>query len=543
MMEHEGEFEGTETTFREAPDPEAGLEEALAQLGYPRLPELLSELASVARRGNHVAALGGLGSGTELLYALTAADRCDPGSPGVQGLVLSPTRESALRAGRALHLLGGPAGLEALTWLPWSGRAGGDEPPFAQLLAGRPGELLPQIQAGRLALGELELVAVDGVSALEATGQWDAVASILDTLPAEVQKIVTDVRRSETLDDLVTHQMKRARKWPPELFAPGAEREGEPSGPPIWCASAANPEARVDRLADGLREVEEATGAGSAAVLCPDGPTAHRVASSLAARGLALVDEPDEPGVMVLWGDEEPPEGAVRALVGLPMSLEEMQGWLGGGPARIAVVETGREAQLRLLARRAGWRVRGVPEPLSADARDRIQAFRDAVRERLADRDDAAEALVLEPLFREFGAGDVAAALSALLRERAGGAGAAPEPPAEPARTRREAREESVPARQRRKRRQEGRPSQKAGSGWVRLYISAGDRDDVGPGDLVGAITGETSAVGGQIGRIDVRGSYSLVDVDPGVADEIMEKLTGVTIKGREVIARPDRES
>lgn len=542
-MEHEEEFEGTETTFREAPDPEAGLEEGLAQMGYPGVPELLAELASVARRGNHVAALGGPGSGTELLYALAAADRCDPGSPGVQGLVLSPTRESALRAGRALHLLGGPVGLEALTWLPWSGRAGGGNHPFAQLLAGRPGELLPQVQAGRLALGELEMVAVDGVSALEATGQWDAVASILDTLPGEVQKIVTDVRRSETLDALVTHQMKRTRKWPPELFAPGAGRDGEPSGTPIWCASAADPEARVDRLADALREVEEATGAGSAAVLCPDGATAHRVASSLAARGLALVDEPDEPGVMVLWGDEEPPEGAVRALVGLPMSLEEMQRWLGGGPARIAVVESGQEAQLRLLARRAGWPVRGVPEPPSADARDRIQAFRDAVRERLTSRDDAAEALVLEPLFREFGAGEVATALSALLRERGGGAGTAPEPPADRARPERGAREESVPARQRRKRRQEGRPSRDAGSGWVRLYISAGDRDDVGPGDLVGAITGETGAVGGQIGRIDVRGSYSLVEVDPGVADEIMEKLTGVTIKGREVIARPDRES
>lgn len=542
MVEHDPEFEATETTFRERPGLDEVMEEALPQLDYPRLPEMVEAVGNVARRGNPVAALGGEGSGKELLYALAAADRCDPGVSSVQALVLSPTRETAVRAGRALHLLGGPVGLAALTWLPWRGGAAPGDHPFAQLLSGRPGELLPQVQAGRLALSDLELVAVDGVTALERTGQWDAVASILDTLPAEVQKIVTDVRRSETLDSLLTHQMSRARKWPPEPFAPGAGREGEPSGSPVWCASASDPEVRVDRLAAGLRAVEEETGAGSAAVLCPDGATAHRVASSLAARGLALTEHPDEPGVMVLWGEEPPPEDAVRVLFGLPMSLEEMKGWLGGGPARIVIVESGREAQLRLLARRAGWPVRALPEPPEPDARDRVQRYRERVRDRISSRDNAAESLVLEPLLREFGAGQVAAALSALLRERTPGARTEAGGEAEAAAGSREPRTERAPARQRQARRKAGRPSGEPGSGWVRLFISAGERDDVGPGDLVGAITGETSAVGGQIGRIDVRSSYSLVDVDPGVADEVMEKLTGVNIKGREVIARPDRE-
>jgi hypothetical protein len=49
--------------------------------------------------------------------------------------------------------------------------------------------------------------------------------------------------------------------------------------------------------------------------------------------------------------------------------------------------------------------------------------------------------------------------------------------------------------------------------------------------------------VGGQIGQIQVKDAYSLVDVDPQIADRVMEKLTGARIKGREVVARLDRGS
>jgi ATP-dependent RNA helicase DeaD len=65
----------------------------------------------------------------------------------------------------------------------------------------------------------------------------------------------------------------------------------------------------------------------------------------------------------------------------------------------------------------------------------------------------------------------------------------------------------------------------------------------VRPGDLVGAITGETDAVGGQIGKIDIRDSYSLVDVETGIADHVIRELSGAAIRGRRVEVRRDRES
>lgn len=514
---------------------EAALLAALEQLDYAAPPELVTEMAAHARRGRDVAALAAEGSGKEVLYALAAAERADPTSPSVQALVLAPTREGAIRAGKALHLLGAPAGLEALAWLPWSRRDEEGGRPFAQLLAGRPGELLPQVRAGRLKLSGLRLVAIDGASALEATGQWEAAASLLETLPAEVQKIVTDVERGERLDDLVTHQMGRARTWPRELFG---RRGSEPSasGPPLLAAAGGDEEERIDRLADALRHTVAADGHDRAAILCRDGDAAHRVAASLAARGLRLTDDPSEPGIVVAWGDEAPPDGAVRVLYGLPATLDAMRRWLEDGPARAAVVATGELAQLGVLARRAGWRVRAVPEPPPPEALDTVERFRERVRDRLRAERDGTEALVLEPLLREHGGARVAAALSGLLRES--GTSEAEGAPEETARERRP----SEPERGEGPRRTSPEAT-RPGAGWMRLYINAGERDEVGPGDLVGAITGETSAVGGQIGRIDIRHSYSLVDVDPEVADEVMDRLTGATIKGREVVARPDRKS
>ena len=511
------------------PDDEA-LREAAARLGYPSLPEPVVELADPARRSRDLAILAGEGAGVEVLYALAAASTCDPDSAAVQGLVLTPTPERGARVGRALHLLGAPVGLASLAWSSW--RASSDEErPFAQLVAGRPTELLPRVRGGRMSLAELRLVVVDGVSALDATGQWDAAEAILDTLPSDAQEIVVDVERSERFASLLKHRLGRARKWPAELFDASAGAPGD-DGPPLVWASGTGEEERYERLADLLRRIAEDAEEPRAVVRCPDGDTAHRVAAALASLGFDLTHEGDEPGVVVAWGEDEPPPTSVGVLFGLPLSLQELL-WLEDAAARGAVVAASEEAQLRLTARRAGWTARALPGTLDVAARDAIEGFRRRVRERLEGSVDAVEGLVLEPLLEAHGAVPVARALSGLLRETGGVAPTAPEAPAErPSSAVSEARGRRPPPRR-----------EAAESTWTRLFVNAGERDDVGPGDLVGAITGETSLTGDQIGRIEVRESYSLVDVATESAEEVMERLTGVEIRGREVVARRDKKS
>jgi len=76
---------------------------------------------------------------------------------------------------------------------------------------------------------------------------------------------------------------------------------------------------------------------------------------------------------------------------------------------------------------------------------------------------------------------------------------------------------------------------------WTRLFLGVGERDGARRGDLVGAITGEAEIAGSQVGKIEMRETYSLVEVATPVADKVVERLTGVSIRGRRVTARLDR--
>jgi ATP-dependent RNA helicase DeaD len=134
------------------------------------------------------------------------------------------------------------------------------------------------------------------------------------------------------------------------------------------------------------------------------------------------------------------------------------------------------------------------------------------------------ELAVLEPLMADFDAAEVAAAaLRVLDRERArqrtaaqAAAAAAPAPPSAAA---------------------------FAPSGMVRLFVSAGSRDNVRPGDLVGAIAGEAGIAADKLGKIEVRESFSLVEVQAAEAERVLAKVNGINIRGRRVLARPERDA
>lgn len=82
------------------------------------------------------------------------------------------------------------------------------------------------------------------------------------------------------------------------------------------------------------------------------------------------------------------------------------------------------------------------------------------------------------------------------------------------------------------------RPSE---PGVTQLYVNVGRMDRVRPGDLVGAITGETDLRGADIGAIDIFEKFSLVEVPEAAVDDVIERMRGVTIRGRDAQVRRDR--
>ena len=85
-------------------------------------------------------------------------------------------------------------------------------------------------------------------------------------------------------------------------------------------------------------------------------------------------------------------------------------------------------------------------------------------------------------------------------------------------------------------------PAAEAQPTWARLFVTVGTKDRASAKDLVGALIKEAGLQKGQIGRIDVRETYSLVDIAPAVMDQAVRRLSGVSLRGRRVTARPDRE-
>ena len=141
----------------------------------------------------------------------------------------------------------------------------------------------------------------------------------------------------------------------------------------------------------------------------------------------------------------------------------------------------------------------------------------------MEEEDLAPYLLVLEPLFERSTPAEVAAAVFALLQKKEATKGG------------------DVPASDEAAR-GPGRPSGgPVTPAWVRLFISVGSRDDVGPGDLLGAVTGETGIKGARVGKIDIRDTFSIVEVEETVAQTVISGLNGKTLKGRSVRADYDR--
>jgi ATP-dependent RNA helicase DeaD len=169
-------------------------------------------------------------------------------------------------------------------------------------------------------------------------------------------------------------------------------------------------------------------------------------------------------------------------------------------------------AHVRRIAEHANVDIASVRDRSSGD--EALEAFRGDIRNAARSEDLSAQLLVLQPLFDEFSPAEVAAALSALLRAR---------------------------------RPQKSERAAEAAGGkhktWSRLFVSIGERDDVSARDLVGAITGEAGIAGADVGKVEVRDTFSVIEIASTASDRVIKALNGTTMKGRSLRVDYDRKS
>jgi hypothetical protein len=238
-----------------------------------------------------------------------------------------------------------------------------------------------------------------------------------------------------------------------------------------------------------------------------------RYAVVAAARRLAAVREALDALRAVrpyVWngGPGSPPASGVDAVVATVLpSRDELATLAAIAPAVVLVTAS----QLPYLKSIASLTPLALPGKADR-AQDRTAALRARIAERLERGEVDAELALLEPLFELWDPAEVAGAVLALQRDGGRGTeeGFAPQ---------------AVPT----------------DAAWVKIFVTVGKKDKAGAKDLVGALIREVGLEKGQIGRIEVRETHSLVEVAPAVAEQAVRRLGGVSIRGRRVTARVDR--
>jgi len=257
------------------------------------------------------------------------------------------------------------------------------------------------------------------------------------------------------------------------------------------------------------------------------------VATDVAARGLDV----EHVSHVVNYDVPSAPEAYVHRI--------GRTGRAGREGVAITLVEPREHRLLRNIEHVTKQKIEIATVPTVADLRARrLELTRGSLEETLLEGEDSLETyrVVVNALAAEYDVVDIAAAAVKLADERGrDGESVEVEIPHVQLRDRqRDAREPERPRSLRASRRE--RRGRQADWDVTRVYIGAGRKMGIRPGDLVGAIANEASMDSSNIGAIEIADRFSLVEVPEPMAERVIEALRSTTIKGKRVTVRRDRD-
>lgn len=433
-------------------------------------------------------------------FLAPALQRIDDASTDLQLLVITSSDEAAAAvAASAVKLLEGKdLGVVAATSARRASRLLASR--SAQVVASTPDTLLELVRGAAIKLDTVRTVVLAWADELVALGALDTLETLMAELPKDSVRVVVASELTPGVDTLIERYARRARR----VVAPPSDAD-QPRDLEIVTVSAPNRLEVLRRLLDSLDP-------RSAMVFAREGENETRVRDLLSALGYRGPEAP------IVVGRAAAPGTELVVLFDLPASREELREAAGAAARAVALAQPSQRTSLRTLA--GGGALKPLTLPESAlRARSRDAQLRDALRSVLQQAEFGRELLALEPLLDEFDGIEIAAAAVRLLEsERAASAEAAATLAAAKLGTR----------------------DRTATGDMVRLFITIGARDGARPGDLVGAIANEANISSSEVGKIDVRESHSVVEVSASVADTVIERVNGTSIKGRRAVVRRD---
>jgi|WetSurMetagenome_2_1015567.scaffolds.fasta_scaffold14973_5 ATP-dependent RNA helicase DeaD len=546
----------------------------LSDLGYEEPTPVQRETIPLLLSGRDVLAQAATGTGKTAAFALPLLQRlCASGKPAASSahaLVLVPTRELAMQVAEAIHKYGKRMGAVVV---PIYGGASMEQQiralrRGASVVVATPGRALDHLRRRTLNVAALQSLVLDEADEMLDMGFAEDLETILEATPVTRQTALF----SATMPGRIAAIAARHLKDPARITI---AREKATAGKlprvrqTVYVVARAHKAAALGRVLD----IESPT---SALVFCRTRLEVEEVAETLNAHGYRAnalhggIAQRQRDKVMALLRAGKTDlviatDVAARGLdiehlshvvnYDVPSSAETYvhrigrTGRIGRSGVAITLAEPREHRLLRNIEAFTKQKIHLETLPTLADMRARrLELTRTAVRERLLALDFDDVRVVVSTLAEEFDLADVAAAAVKLLHMESGEDDEREIPSASPeqrkhADTRfggvRGRVDAGHPAPRGAKSR--ARPGGDAEEPLTRLFIGAGRQAGIRPGDLVGAISGETGIPSREIGAIDITDRFSLVEIPERLADTILAALRATTLRGRKVPVRRER--
>ena len=184
---------------------------ALKRMGITSPTPIQEQAIPWLNKGGDLVGQAQTGSGKTLAFGIPLVEGCNRSTPGVQGLVLVPTRELAIQVASVLEEV---AERRVSVTLLYGGRPlGGEKRALqkgAQIIVGTPGRTLDHLRQGTLWLGSLRMLVLDEADEMLDRGfARDVEAIIAETAPKRQTALF-----SATLPDWVAKTSKKHLRDP-----------------------------------------------------------------------------------------------------------------------------------------------------------------------------------------------------------------------------------------------------------------------------------------------------------------------------------------
>jgi ATP-dependent RNA helicase DeaD len=543
---------------------------SITALGYEEPTPVQRETIPMMLSGRDLLAQAATGTGKTAAFALPMLQRIAGSDSGrrTAGLVLVPTRELAMQVAEAVHKYarGG-----RLSVVPLFGGASMQQQirsleRGASVVVATPGRALDHIRRKTLVLDKLQILILDEADEMLDMGFAEDLDAILEATPKDRQTALFSATMPARILSIAQRHLKNASR-----ITIAGEKLAAGKLPRVrqvaYIVARAHKAAALERVleienpasalvfcrtrleVDTLVEMLNAHGHGAEALhggmeqrlrdrvmsRFRDGTSDLLVATDVAARGLDI----QRLSHVINYDVPADSESYVHRI--------GRTGRAGRDGTAITLVEPREHRLLRSMEAVTKQKVEVATLPTVADLRARrLDLTRASLRERLLAGGLDHARVVVETLAQEFDIIDVAAAAVQMAHSALGGDGDDKEIPTVATHAPKERAaagprgSDTRPLKPAR-----GRLPREAAAGGeasTRLFVGAGRRAGIRPGDLVGAITGEAGIDSREIGAIEISDAFSLVEVPEARAQDIIAALKATKLRGAKVTVRRERD-